>query len=67
MPKRSASKVEDPQELCQAVHLIVMFAARKGGNLALEEGCHAADSAVFWSLEFFGLEPPKRYFTRLGE
>ncbi len=36
MPQRAASKVECPQELLQAVHLIVMFAVRKGGNLALE-------------------------------
>ncbi len=36
MPQRAASKIERPQELRQAVHLIVMFAVRKGGNLALE-------------------------------
>ena len=36
MPQRAASKVEGPQELRQAVHLIVMFAVRNGGDLALE-------------------------------
>ena len=36
MPQRAASKVECPQELRQAVDLIVMFAIRKGGDLALE-------------------------------
>ncbi len=36
MPQRSASKAEGPQDLCQAVHLIVIFAVRKGGDLALE-------------------------------
>ncbi len=37
MPQRAVSKIERPQELRQAVHLIVMFAIRKGGNLALED------------------------------
>ncbi len=36
MPQRVVSKIERPQELRQAVHLIVMFAIRKGGDLALE-------------------------------
>ena len=36
MPQRAVSKVECPQELRQAVDLIVMFAIRKGGDLALE-------------------------------
>ncbi len=36
MPQRPASKVDGPQEQRQAVYLIVMFAVRKGGGLALE-------------------------------
>ncbi len=36
MPQRAASKVDGPQEQRQAVYLIVMFAVRNGGGLALE-------------------------------
>ena len=36
MPQRAASKVGGPQEQRQAVYLIVMFAVRNGGGLALE-------------------------------
>jgi hypothetical protein len=76
IPQRAASKVEGPQELRQAVHLIVMFAVRNGGGLALEgrEPGGLSWASICWWLRGLattyteqsssGIERPRRLNSR---